>query len=462
MDKRCEHFHFSKLSGLPKPATILTCVIQTQPALKSRSRRSAAMRCRSIGYSGFVHSVHQSDESFSGNRSGCLCKHETANLWAKLKSPKLSSWEDSSPSRSTANNQKCSESSSRSLSPCPLSYSNPCITSVYASHLLKALRVARIEHCFWDGGHPSSSFRKHKVLSSFLLFLEWEWGGKGSPKPSYNIPHNFQVLFHIWQTFIVAFLVIFFNLLSPEWTNWLRTCKWLPLSFSPPPPPPPLSLSLSLDPSLPPSLSLPCCPSNDPPPPPSDSTPLSHALSPTYVHSQVATYTLERRVVPKLDMLWPNGSSYVHSLSEVMAAIHTRAVECIHSDVHTSHASPDLFLDLINVFHWVLQDILQKQTVSERKLSEKCNFLARKRKTSKLFFFADLFSSERFREIAISFCTPCTEMQKCDPSLFLSLSLSSFLAIKTFFLRQQQRKEKDKRRFRGRDKRTKDGQTFRH
>ena len=30
---------------------------------------------------------------------------------------------------------KCSESSSRSLSPCPLSYSNPCITSVYASHL---------------------------------------------------------------------------------------------------------------------------------------------------------------------------------------------------------------------------------------------------------------------------------------------------------------------------------------
>ena len=40
--------------------------------------------------------------------------------------------------RSTAaNNQKCSESSSRSLSPRPLSYSNPCITSVYASHLLR-------------------------------------------------------------------------------------------------------------------------------------------------------------------------------------------------------------------------------------------------------------------------------------------------------------------------------------
>ena len=94
------------------------------------------MRCRSIGCSGFVHSVHQSDQSFSGNRSGCLCKHATANLRAKLKSPKLSSWEDSSPSRSAANNQKCSESSSRSLSPCPLSYSNPCITSVYASHLL--------------------------------------------------------------------------------------------------------------------------------------------------------------------------------------------------------------------------------------------------------------------------------------------------------------------------------------
>ena len=136
MDERSEHFLFRKLSGLPTPATTLTCVIQTQPALKRGSRRSAAMRCRSIGNSGLVHSVHQSDQSFSGNRSGCLCKHATANLRAKLKSPKLSSWEDCSPSRSTANNQKCSESSSRSLSPCPLSYSNPCITSVYASHLL--------------------------------------------------------------------------------------------------------------------------------------------------------------------------------------------------------------------------------------------------------------------------------------------------------------------------------------
>ena len=97
------------------PATILTCVIQTQPALKNGSRRSAPMRCRSIGYSGLVHSVHQSDQSFSGNRSGCLCKHATPNLRAKLKSPKLSSWEDCSPSRSTANNQKCSESSSRSI-----------------------------------------------------------------------------------------------------------------------------------------------------------------------------------------------------------------------------------------------------------------------------------------------------------------------------------------------------------
>ena len=42
---------------------------------KADRRRSAAMRCRSIGYSGLVHSVHQSDQSFSGNRSGCLCKH---------------------------------------------------------------------------------------------------------------------------------------------------------------------------------------------------------------------------------------------------------------------------------------------------------------------------------------------------------------------------------------------------
>ena len=133
MDKRCERFLFRKLNGLQTPATILTCVIKTQQDLKSGSGRSAAMRCRSIGYSSLVHPVHQSDQSFSGNSSGCLCKHTKTNLRAKLKSPKLSmsSWEDRSPSRSTANNQKCSESSSRSLS-----YSNPCITSVYASHLL--------------------------------------------------------------------------------------------------------------------------------------------------------------------------------------------------------------------------------------------------------------------------------------------------------------------------------------
>ena len=158
MDKRCEHFLFRKLSGLPTPATTLTCVNHTQPALKSGSRRSAAMQCRSIGYSGFVHSVHQSDQSFSRNRSGCLCKHATANLRAKLKSPKLSSWEDSSPSRSAANNQKCSESSSRSLSPCPLSYSNPCITSVYASHLFWTWYSA-----WW---RPGDSFFSH----SFLYF----------------------------------------------------------------------------------------------------------------------------------------------------------------------------------------------------------------------------------------------------------------------------------------------------
>ena len=62
MDKRCEHFLFRKLSGLPTPATILTCVIQTQPALKCGSRRSAAMRCRSLSYSDLVHSVHQSKQ----------------------------------------------------------------------------------------------------------------------------------------------------------------------------------------------------------------------------------------------------------------------------------------------------------------------------------------------------------------------------------------------------------------
>ena len=76
--------------------------------------------------------------SIAGSYSGFA---QAANLRAKLKSPKLSSWEDCSPSRSSANNQKCNESSSRyrSLSLCPLSYSNPCITSVYASHLVPSL-----------------------------------------------------------------------------------------------------------------------------------------------------------------------------------------------------------------------------------------------------------------------------------------------------------------------------------
>ena len=92
MDKRREHFRilFKKLSGLPTPATILTCVIQTQPALKSRSIRSAAMRCRSIGYSGLVHSVpwHQSDQSFSGNRSGCLISMQACNSQPSSKAKK--------------------------------------------------------------------------------------------------------------------------------------------------------------------------------------------------------------------------------------------------------------------------------------------------------------------------------------------------------------------------------------
>ena len=106
--RRSEYFLFDSQS-----------VIQTQPAFTSRSRRSAAMRCRLIGWSSRVHSTHQSDRSFSGDRSGCLCKDATANFRAKLKSNKLGSWKDCSPSRYTAINQKCSESSSRSLSPCP-------------------------------------------------------------------------------------------------------------------------------------------------------------------------------------------------------------------------------------------------------------------------------------------------------------------------------------------------------
>ena len=184
MDNCCERFLFRKLNGLPTPATRLTCVIQTQQALKSGSRRSAAMRCRSIGYSSLVHSVHQSDQSFSGNSSGCLCKHTKTNLRAKLKSPKLimSSWEDSSPSRSTANNQKCSESSSRSLSPCPLSYSNPCTTSVYASHLLPvgALNLRFHErtcektagcNAKLDAHEPGLGVERHISIFSLVLFL---------------------------------------------------------------------------------------------------------------------------------------------------------------------------------------------------------------------------------------------------------------------------------------------------
>ena len=63
---------------------------------------------------------------------------QACNRSTKAKNPQTeSSWEDNFPSRSTATNQKCSESSSRSPSPCPLSYSNPCITSVYARNRAK-------------------------------------------------------------------------------------------------------------------------------------------------------------------------------------------------------------------------------------------------------------------------------------------------------------------------------------
>ena len=177
MDKRCEHFLFRKLSGLPTPATILTCVIQTQPALQSGSR-SACSDAMSVDRLLRPRSLRPPvRKKFLWDRSGCLCKHATANLRAKLKSPKLvSSWEGSSPSRSSANNQKCSapESSSRSLLPCPLSYSNPCITSVYASHLLMRGKGRAQQHTFqhntWDAV-STGGFLWIKVFQ--ILLYSW-------------------------------------------------------------------------------------------------------------------------------------------------------------------------------------------------------------------------------------------------------------------------------------------------
>ena len=64
--------------------------------------------------------------SLSGDtcRSGCLRKHATGR--PKLKIPKQSSWEDSSPvKRSTATNQKYSESSSRIHGTCTIPFALP-------------------------------------------------------------------------------------------------------------------------------------------------------------------------------------------------------------------------------------------------------------------------------------------------------------------------------------------------
>ena len=144
MDKRCEHFLFRKLSGLPTPATILTCVIQTQPALKKKNGiEKVSNDAMSVDRPHRPRSLRPPVRTkvSLGTDQVVYASMQQPNLRAKLKSPKLSSWEDCSPSRSTANNQKCSESSSRSLSPCPLSYSNPCITSVYASHLFGILFI---------------------------------------------------------------------------------------------------------------------------------------------------------------------------------------------------------------------------------------------------------------------------------------------------------------------------------
>ena len=142
-------------------------------SVEKRIEKVTEQRCdvgRSATQASFTPSTSPTKVSLgSPNRSGCLCKHATANLRAKLKSPKLSSWEDCSPSRSAANNQKCSESSSRSLSPCPLSYSNPCITSVYASHLFNFFTAWTI---FMKLGTLVHHVHGYKTLPQiFLIFV---------------------------------------------------------------------------------------------------------------------------------------------------------------------------------------------------------------------------------------------------------------------------------------------------
>ena len=45
--------------------------------------------------------------------------------------------------------------------------------SVLPCALLKALRLAHIEHSFWDGGHPSSSFSENSIwIASLPWWLE--------------------------------------------------------------------------------------------------------------------------------------------------------------------------------------------------------------------------------------------------------------------------------------------------
>ena len=108
----------------PTPATTLTCVIQTKPALKKRIEKVDHGQQRSRD----AMSVDRPHLSFQAPSTSSI-EFEVPQeidpvVYAsmqqppsrKLKSPKPSLREDISPPRYTANNEKCSESQSGSAS----------------------------------------------------------------------------------------------------------------------------------------------------------------------------------------------------------------------------------------------------------------------------------------------------------------------------------------------------------
>ena len=111
--KSGEHVLSRELNGFSTPAKTLTCVIRTQPALKRGSARWEGRQRCDVGRSAspLVRRVHLPVRSKFLVREidqvSYASMQQPLSRSIKAKSPKPSSWEDSSPSTSklTANNQ---------------------------------------------------------------------------------------------------------------------------------------------------------------------------------------------------------------------------------------------------------------------------------------------------------------------------------------------------------------------